>query len=122
MDIKKKKNELTNINILISEIKRETHLIKDGIKKYNNSIRQLKTENDIYINSIRLLNRHIKIVKEKLNAQNDKSNDFFIALTDLALKSKKCEMQRAYIENNKKRAKSCKAKKTNKIFYNFNYL
>ena len=122
MEIKKKKNELTNSNILISEIKREIHLIKDGIKKYNNSIRQLKAENDIYINSIRLLNRHIKIVKEKLNVQNDKSNDFFIALTDLALKSKKCEMKRVYIENNKKRAKSCKANKTNKISYNFNYL
>ena len=123
MKIKKEKNELTNNNIKISEIKREIYLIKDDIKKYNNSIRQMKTENDIYLNSIRLLDRHIKLIKEKLEIQNDKSNDFFIALTNLALKSKKCEMQRINTENNnKKRAKSCKGNKTKDVFYNFNFL
>ena len=123
MKIKKEKNELTNNNIKISEIKREIYLIKDDIKKYNNSIRQMKTENDIYLNSIRLLDRHIKLIKEKLEIQNDKSNDFFIALTNLALKSKKCEMQRINTENNnKKRAKSCKGNKIKNVFYNFNFL
>ena len=123
MKIKKEKNELTNNNIKISEIKREIYLIKDDIKKYNNSIKQMKTENDIYLNSIRLLDRHIKLIKEKLEIQNDKSNDFFIALTNLALKSKKCEMQRINTENNnKKRAKSCKGNKTKNAFYNFNFL
>ena len=123
MKIKKEKNELTNNNIKISEIKREIYLIKDDIKKYNNSIRQMKTENDIYLNSIRLLDRHIKLIKEKLEIQNDKSNDFFIALTNLALKSKKCEMQRINTENNnKKRAKSCKGNKIKNVFYNCNFL
>ena len=121
--IQKEKEELTNSNIFISEIKREIHLMKDEIRKYNNAIRQLKLENDIYNNSIRLLNKHITLVNEKLEKHNDKSNDFFIALTNLAIKSKKCEIQRRTIEEtNNKRAKSCKGNKIKKIFYNFNFL
>ena len=124
--IKKEKDELANTNINISENKREIHLLKDEIKKYNNLIRQLKSENEIYSNSIRLLDRHISLVKEKLDKQNDKSNDFFIALTNLAIKSKKCEMERRLIQNNKnnniKRAKSCKGPKGKKNVYNFNFL
>lgn len=119
--VKKEKDELTNININISEIKREIHLNKDEIKKYNNIIRQQKIENDIYINSIRLLYKHIILIKEKINKQNGKSNDFFVALTNLAIKSKQCDMQKQYLQKINKRAKSCKGTKKN-VFYNFNFL
>ena len=64
--MKKEKEKLTNSNINISETKREIHNIKDEIKKYNNIIRKLKAENDMYINSIRLLDKHIILAKEKL--------------------------------------------------------
>ena len=106
--IKEEKEELANNNISISEAKKEMHLIKNEIKLYNNSIRQLKIEKDIFFNSIRLLNKHIALAREKLEKHNDKSNDFFIALTNLAIKSKKCEMERRYTEEKNKRPKSCK--------------
>ena len=121
--VKKEKDTLTNSNINISETKREIHIIKDEIKKYNNIIRKLKAENDMYINSIRLLDRHIILAKEKLGKQNDKTNDFFIALTNLAIKSKKCEMERKTLQKkNNKRAKSCKGPRVNQTIYSFNFL
>jgi hypothetical protein len=121
--VKKEKETLANSNINISETKREIHIIKDEIKKYNNIIRKLKAENDIYINSIRLLDKHIILAKEKLGKQNDKTNDFFIALTNLAIKSKKCEMERKTLQNkNNKRAKSCKGPRGKQTIYSFNFL
>ena len=121
--VKKEKEKLTNSNIDISETKREIHNIKDEIKKYNNVIRKLKAENDMYINSIRLLDKHIILAKEKLGKQNDKTNDFFIALTNLAIKSKKCEMERKTLQNkNNKRAKSCKGPRGKQTIYSFNFL
>ena len=123
--IKKEKEDLTNNNIFISETKREIHLIKDEIKKHNNAIRQLNTENDIYKNTLRLLDKHILLVKEKLDKQKNKSNNFFIALTNLALKSRKCDMERKYIESinkSNKRANSSQCNKRKKLIYNFNYL
>jgi len=121
--VKKEKDELANSNINISETKREIHIMKDEIKKFNNSIRKLKVENDMYINSIRLLDKHIILAREKLGKQNDKTNDFFIALTNLAIKSKKCEMERRNLQNkNNKRAKSCKGPRGNKAIYSFNFL
>ena len=121
--LKKEKEELANSNINISEIKREIHNIKDDIKKYNNVIRKLKAENDMYINSIRLLDKHIILAKEKLGKQNDKTNDFFIALTNLAIKSKKCEMERKTLQNKKsKRPKSCKGPRGKQTIYSFSFL
>ena len=120
--IKKEKDELANNNINISETKREINLIKDEIKKYNNLIRLQKMENDIYINSLRLLDRHICLAKEKIDKRNGISNNFFVALTNLAMKSKECELQRQSLQKKNKRAKSCKGVHKNNISYNFNFL
>ena len=44
-----------------------------------------------------------------------------MALTNLAIKSKQCDMQKQYLQKINKRAKSCKGTK-NHVFYNFNFL
>ena len=58
------------------------------IKKLNMTLRKQKIENENKQNTINLLNKHILLIKEKINKENDQTKGFFFALTNLAIKSK----------------------------------
>ena len=121
--IQKEKNGLSNTIINLNEIHNKIYLIKSEIKKYNNTIRKLKSDNDNKIYKLKLLNNHITLMKEKLKKQNDKSIDFFIALTNLAIKSKQIENIRKKDELKiKKRPKTTNKYLIKSTYYKFNFL
>lgn len=85
--IGKLNNETKNLKNEKLAIERDIMYLQDEIKRMNKMNSSFFSEKENIRSSIKLLKKHSGITREKINIQNNKSDEFFNSLTYLAMKS-----------------------------------
>ena len=80
-------NETKNLKNEKLTIERDIMYFQDEIKRMNKLNSSFFSEKENIRNSIKLLKKHSGITREKINMQNNKSDELFSSLSYLALKS-----------------------------------